>query len=70
MSEAMVERKWRFGGLSRKMSAEVRLLYTACYCFIMAQYVVNDHPWNSGLRIVASLALIAALFVGARTRKA
>lgn len=70
MSEAMVERKTEAKGRVAKMSAEVRLLYTACYCFIMAQYVVNDHPWNSGLRMVASLSLIAALFIGARTRKA
>ena len=70
MDEVMVERKWRFGGAYRKMSAEVRLLYVACLCFIVAQYVVNDHPWNSGFRIVALLALIAAQWIGFQTRKA
>jgi len=68
MSEGVVERKRKFGGAYRKMSAEVRLLYVSCLCFIVAQYVVNDHPWNSGFRIVALLALIAAQWVGFRTR--
>ncbi len=69
MDETLVERKWRFGGAYRKMSAEVRLLYVACLCFIVAQYVVNDHPWNSGFRIVALLAMISAQLIGMRTRK-
>lgn len=70
MSEAMVETKRRWGGNYRSMSVEVRLLYVACLCFIVAQYVVNDHPWNSGFRIVALLALIAAQWIGFRTRRA
>lgn len=69
MDETLVERKWRFGGAYRKMSAEVRLLYVACLCFIVAQDVVNDHPWNSGFRIVALLAMISAQLIGMRTRK-
>ena len=69
MDETLVESKWRFGGAYRKMSAEVRLLYVACLCFIIAQYVVNDHPWNSGFRIVALLGMIAAQFIGFQTRK-
>jgi len=69
MDETLVESKWRLGGAYRKMSAEVRLLYVACLCFIIAQYVVNDHPWNSGFRIVALLAMISAQLIGLRTRK-
>ncbi len=69
MVDAVVERKWTLGGAYRTMSAEVRLLYVACLCFIVAQYVVNDHPWNSGFRIVALLAMIAAQLIGLRTRK-
>ena len=69
MGETLVARKWRFGGAYRRMSAEVRLLYVACLCFIVAQYVVNEHPWNSGFRIVALLAMIAAQLIGVRTRK-
>ena len=69
MDEALVERKWRFGGTYRWMSAEVRLLYASCLCFIVAQYVVNDHPWNSGFRIVALLAMIAAQLIGLRVRR-
>jgi len=69
MEDTMVERKRRFGGAYRRMSSEVRLLYVACLCFIIAQYVVNDHPWNSGFRIVALLAMIAAQWIGMRTRK-
>ena len=61
--------KRRFGGIYRTMSVEVRLLYVACICFIVAQYVVNDHPWNSGFRIVALLAMISAQWIGIRTRK-
>jgi hypothetical protein len=61
--------KRRFGGIYRTMSVEVRLLYVACLCFIVAQYVVNDHPWNSGFRIVALLAMISAQWIGIRTRK-
>jgi hypothetical protein len=66
MDEMMVERKWRFGEGYRKMSAEVRLLYVSCLCFIIAQYVINDHPWNSGFRM---LAMIAAQLIGLRMRK-
>jgi hypothetical protein len=69
MEDTMVASRRRFGGAYRRMSAEVRLLYVACLCFIVAQYVVNDHPWNSGFRIVALLAMIAAQFIGFRTRK-
>jgi hypothetical protein len=69
MDEMMVERKWRFGEGYRKMSAEVRLLYVSCLCFIIAQYVINDHPWNSGFRMVAMLAMIAAQLIGLRMRK-
>ena len=69
MDEALVERKWRFGGAYRRMSAEVRLLYVACLCFIVAQYVVDDRPWNSGFRIVALLAMISAQLIGVRRRR-
>ncbi|MGD0648116.1 MAG: hypothetical protein ABR971_09000 [Acidobacteriaceae bacterium] len=69
MDETLVERKWRFGGIYRRMSAEVRLLYVACLCFIVAQYVVNEHPWNSGFRIVALVAMISAQLIGVRTRR-
>ena len=60
MDETLVVTKPRFGGAYRRMSSEVRLLYVACLCFIVAQYVVNDHPWNSGFRIVALVAMISA----------
>jgi len=69
MDEALVERKWRFGGVYRRMSAEARLLYVACLCFIVAQYVVDDRPWNSGFRIVALLAMISAQLIGVRRRR-
>ena len=69
MEQTLVERKWRIGGAYRKMSSEVRLLYAACLCFIVAQYVVNDHPWNSGFRIVALLAMVLAQWIGVRERK-
>jgi hypothetical protein len=68
MEDTMVAKR-RFGGAYRKMSVEVRLLYVACLCFILAQYVVNDHPWNSGFRIVALVSLIAAQWIGFRARK-
>jgi hypothetical protein len=70
MDETLVERKWRFGGAYRRMSSEVRLLYVACLCFIVAQYVVTDHPWNGGFRIMALLAMISAQLIGVRTQKA
>jgi hypothetical protein len=69
MDGMMVASKRRWGGQYRSMSVEVRLLYVACLCFIAAQYVVNDRPWNSGFRIVALLAMIAAQWIGLRTRK-
>jgi hypothetical protein len=69
MDGTLVERKWRVGGAYRKMSGEVRLLYVACLCFIAAQYVVNDRAWNSGFRMVALLAMIAAQLMGVRRRK-
>ncbi len=67
--EDTLRTKWTLGGAYRKKSVEVRLLYVACLCFIVAQYVVNEHPWNSGFRIVALLAMISAQFIGFRTRK-
>jgi hypothetical protein len=70
MDGAMVETKRRWGGSYRSMSVEVRLLYVACLCFIVAQSVVNDRPWNSGFRIVALLAMIAAQLIGVRVRRA
>ena len=69
MDETLAESKWKFGGAYRKMSGEVRLLYVACLCFIVAQYVVNDRPWNSAFRMVALLAMIAGQWIGLRTRK-
>jgi hypothetical protein len=30
---------------------------------------VNDHPWNSGFRIVALLAMISAQLISVRTRR-
>jgi hypothetical protein len=68
MDETLIA-KQRIGGAYRRMSSEVRLLYVACFCFIVAQYVVNDHPWNSGFRIVALVALIAAQWIGFRMRR-
>ena len=68
MEDALMT-KWKFGGAYRKKSVEVRLLYVACLCFIVAQYAVNDHPWNSGFRMVALLAMISAQWIGFRTRK-
>ena len=70
MDDGMVERKWKFGGACRRMSAEVRLLYVACLCFMMAQYVVNERPWNVGFRMVAVLAFLAAEWIGLRSRRA
>jgi hypothetical protein len=69
MDGSTVATRRRWGGAYRRMSAEVRLLYAACLCFIVAQYVVNDRPWNSGFRIVALLAMIAAQWIGIRARK-
>jgi hypothetical protein len=68
MEDALMT-KWKLDGAYRKKSVEVRLLYVACLCFIVAQYVVNDHPWNSGFRMVALLAMISAQWIGFRTRK-
>ena len=69
MEEMLVETERGFSRVYRKMGAEVRLLYVACLCFIVAQYVVNEHPWNTGFRIVALLALIAAQWIGFRARR-
>ena len=69
MEEMLVETERGFGRVYRTMSAEVRMLYVACLCFIVAQYVVKDHPWNSGFRIVALLAVIAAQVIGLRARR-
>lgn len=70
MSEVTAASKRRFGGSYRATNAEVRLLYAACLCFIVAQYVVDDHPWNNGIRMMALLAMIAAQFIGFRSRRA
>ena len=70
MDETLHGTRRRWGGLRRGMSVEVRLLYAACWCFIMAQYVVNERPWDVGFRMVATLALTAAIWMGARERRA
>jgi hypothetical protein len=70
MDGTMVVTKRRWGGTYRKMSVEVRLLHVACLCFIVAQYVVDERPWNQGFRMVAVLAFVAAQWIGLRTRKA
>lgn len=62
-------RMQKAGRVVRKMSVEVRLLYVSCLCFIVAQYVVNERPWDIGFRMVALIAMIAAQFIGFRMRK-
>lgn len=69
MDGSLVRPKRRWGGTYRGMSVEVRLLYVSCLCFMVAQYVVNERPWDAGFRIVALLALIVAQLVGLRTRR-
>ena len=68
MEETLVDTKTMRNGRMAKMSVEVRLLYAACLSFILAQYVVNEHPWNSGFRMVALLALVGAQVIGFRAR--
>jgi hypothetical protein len=62
------KRRWFASCLGTK-GVEVRLLYVSCFCFITAQYVVNQRPWNIGFRMVALLALIVAQIVGLRARR-
>ena len=59
----------RTGWVGKTRSAEVRLLYVSCLCFIVAEYVANDRPWNNGFRMVALVAMIAAQVVGYWARR-
>ncbi|MGA8939115.1 MAG: hypothetical protein WB439_08120 [Acidobacteriaceae bacterium] len=68
MEETLDVAKQRDGGLYRRMNVQVRLLSLACLCFIVADSVVTDHPWNRGFQIVACLCFIAAQWIGLKER--
>jgi len=54
--------------LNGKLSYELGLAYIAILFFMMAQYVVNERPWDHILRIAGILASFASLFITARMR--
>jgi hypothetical protein len=52
--------------INRKWSTELCLAYIAILFFIMAQYVVNERPWDHIFRIAGLLTYIASMFLAAR----
>jgi hypothetical protein len=52
--------------INRKWSIELRLAYIAILFLLMAQYVVNDRPWDHIFRIAGMLTYIASLSIAAR----
>jgi hypothetical protein len=55
--------------INRKWSIELRLAYISILFFIMAQYVVNDRPWDHIFRIAGMLTYIASLSIAARKQR-
>ena len=54
--------------IDRRWSTELSLAYIAILFFLMAQYVVNERPWDHILRIAGILTCIASVFLTARKR--
>lgn len=50
----------------RKWPTELRLAYIAILFFLMAQYVVNERPWDHIFRIAGILTYIASMFWAVR----
>jgi hypothetical protein len=59
-------RRMEMISINRKWSTELRLAYIAILFFIMAQYVVNERPWDHIFRIAGLLTYIASMFLAAR----
>jgi hypothetical protein len=55
--------------INRKWSTELRLAYIAILFFIVAQYVVNERPWDHIFRIAGLLTYIASLSIAARKQR-
>ncbi|WP_158823210.1 hypothetical protein [Granulicella sp. S156] len=55
--------------LDRKWSSELRVAYAAILFFMMAQYVVNERPWDHILRIAGILAYMASMFLAAHKQR-
>jgi hypothetical protein len=53
---------------SRKISLELRLAYVCILLFIVAQYAVNEHPWDQAFRIAGLLAFIGSMLLSVRKR--
>ena len=54
--------------IDRRWSTELSLAYIAILFFMMAQYVVNERPWDHILRIAGILTSFASLFFATRKR--
>jgi hypothetical protein len=49
-----------------KFPYELRLAYGTVLCFIVAQYVVNERPWEQIFRIIGLLMFIGSMTMAAR----
>ena len=55
--------------IDRKWSVELRVAYVAILFFIMAQYVVNERPWDHIFRIAGILAYMVSMFLAAHKQR-
>jgi hypothetical protein len=49
-----------------KLPYELRLAYGAVLCFITAQYVVNERPWEQIFRIIGLLLFMGSTVMASR----
>ena len=56
-------------GIYGKLSRELSLAYMSILLFMMAQYVVNERPWDHILRIAGILAYMASMFLATRKQR-
>ena len=56
-------------GIERKWSRELSVAYISILFFMMAQYVVNERPWDHILRIAGILAYMASMFLAAHKQR-
>ena len=54
--------------INRTWSRELSVAYISILLFMMAQYVVNERPWEHILRIAGMLAFITSMLLAVRMR--
>ena len=56
-------------GIYGKLSRELSLAYMSILLFMMAQYVVNERPWDHAFRIAGMVAFVVSMLLAARKQR-